>query len=142
MSDNNCHVCYEEIAEGKGVTCENGHSCCQKHHLERVRAIYQEGCSAFGTPSLIGEKTGDSGQCCFICRQGIPDNLFSENYKKCLLVIQAIEIPKMLNAAAGLPPDTNMTHPLDDLATMEALRKCLRGPGFQRLTEQREYHDY
>ena len=42
-----CHVCMEKIDGDKMVTCENGHSCCQKHHLERIRAIYQEGRFAF-----------------------------------------------------------------------------------------------
>jgi len=92
MSENTCHICYEGISEGKGVTCENGHSCCQKHHLERVRAIYQEGRSAF--EGLKGVENAN-GQDCFLCRCYLPDALFSMSYFKCLVVIIAIEIPKM-----------------------------------------------
>ena len=88
-----CHVCYVNIPEGKGVTCENGHSCCQKHHLERVRAMYQEGRSAFGR---LDGCEGESGQHCFMCRCEIGDARFSPSYFKVLQVIQAVEIPKML----------------------------------------------
>ena len=72
---------------------ENGHSCCQKHHLERVRAMYQEGRSAFG--GLFGCE-GDSGQHCFMCRCAIGDARFSPSFFKVLRVIQAVEIPKMM----------------------------------------------
>jgi len=99
-----CHVCMEMIDSDKMVTCENGHSCCQKHHLERIRAIYQEGRFSF---------TDDEGggQHCFMCRCSIGDDRFSPAYFKNLHVIQAIELPKMIgvtNPQLGLSriPDT------------------------------------
>jgi hypothetical protein len=110
--DNTCHVCYEEVPEGKGVTCENGHTCCQKHHLERVRAIYQEGRSAF---EGMGTKVENAnGQDCFMCRCYLPDALFSLSYFKCLTVIQTIEIPKM----HGLE---TTEHPIDSMRAMASL---------------------
>jgi len=92
-AEKECHVCYEKIPTGKGVTCSNGHSCCQKHHLERVRAMYQEGQSAFG--GLDGCE-GNSGQHCFMCRCAIGDARFSKSFFKVLVVIQSVEIPKMM----------------------------------------------
>jgi len=83
----------ETIEDAKLVCCENGHHCCQKHHLERVRAIYQEGRAAFGgtDPDNKGQ-----GQKCFMCRVSIPDALFSDTYFKNLGIIQAFEYTKML----------------------------------------------
>ena len=104
-----CHVCYENIPEGKGVTCENGHSCCQKHHLERVRAIYQEGQSAFGGLDGCG---GDNGQHCFMCRCAIGDDRFSPSFFKVLRVIQAVEIPKMMGIT-DIHPSTLMEETAD-----------------------------
>lgn len=82
-----CHVCMEKIDSDKMVTCENGHSSCQKHHLERIRAIYQEGRSAF---------VDGQGQHCFMCRCSIGDHRFGSAYFKNLRVIQAVELPKMM----------------------------------------------
>tara|TARA_R110000787_G_C13182188_1_gene421995 strand:+ start:65 stop:571 length:507 start_codon:yes stop_codon:yes gene_type:complete len=96
IDEKECHVCYEKIPKGKEVTCENGHSCCQTHHLERVRAIYQEDQSAFGGLGNFVNEQNESGQCCFMCRCNIDDNLFSTNYFKVLQVIQAVEVPKMM----------------------------------------------
>ena len=92
-----CHVCYERVPEEKSVTCCNGHTCCQKHHLERIRAIYQEGQSAYGgAGSRSNGHSGEAhGQMCFMCRCPIGDARFSVNFFKLLKVIQAVEIPKM-----------------------------------------------
>ena len=92
-----CHVCMEKIDGDKMVTCENGHSCCQKHHLERIRAIYQEGRFAFD----LGPTHG-GGQHCFMCRCNIEDDLFSSAYRKNLHVIQAIELPKLMRRQGNL----------------------------------------
>lgn len=81
-----CHVCYERVPEEKSVTCCNGHTCCQKHHAERIRAIYQEGGRAYS-----GEA---QGQKCFMCRCPIEDARFSVNFFKLFKVILAVEIPK------------------------------------------------
>ena len=102
-----CHICYENITEGKGVTCENGHSCCQKHHLERIRAMYQEGRSAFGGLDV----GGGGGQSCFLCRCCIGDHRFSSSFFNVLKVIQLVEIPKLLDhPVLGRPVQI---HPLD-----------------------------
>jgi hypothetical protein len=96
--DDTCHVCYEKNEPLKMVVCENGHTCCQKHHLERVRAIYQEGRSPY---------QDESAQKCFMCRCDMPDELFSDMFFNVLRVIQAVEIPKMMGKDIG--------HPLDQL---------------------------
>jgi hypothetical protein len=88
-----CHVCYEKISAEKAVTCKNGHTCCQKHHLERVRAIYQQGDTAYGG---MDDRGGNNGQNCFMCRCEIGDARFSRSFFKVLRVIQAVEIPKMM----------------------------------------------
>lgn len=88
IEEEECHICYEKIPLGKGVTCLNGHSCCQRHHLERIRSIYQEGRCAFNVPNK-------TAQDCFICRCAIGDHSFSQSFLNLLTVIQAIEIPKM-----------------------------------------------
>ncbi len=87
MTTHSCHVCMEIIDESKLVCCPNGHHCCQKHHLERIRAIYQEGREAFGS---------GSGQTCFMCRGEIPDSSFSKGYFKNLMLIQAVEFSTLL----------------------------------------------
>jgi hypothetical protein len=87
-----CHVCYENVFKDKCVTCGNGHSCCQKHHLQRVRSIYQENNMAYGA----GRDDDGAGQRCFICREYIIDESFSLNYFKNLQLIQAVEVPKMM----------------------------------------------
>jgi hypothetical protein len=90
-----CHVCCEIMPKEKGVACENGHSCCAIHHLERVRAMYQSNEVAFGAERLSGGKEG-MGQKCFECRCHIDDDRFTEQYFKNLRLIQAVELPKML----------------------------------------------
>ena len=87
MTTHSCHVCMEVVDESKLVCCPNGHHCCQKHHLERIRAIYQEGRVAFGS---------GNGQTCFMCRQDIPDTSFSPAYFKNLLFIQAVECSTLM----------------------------------------------
>ena len=112
-----CHVCMEKIDSDKMVTCENGHSCCQKHHLERIRAIYQEGLLSF-------EDGG--GQCCFMCRCSIGDHRFSSAYFKNLRVIQAVELPKMMgitNSQMGLSSIPSTQEILDVLG--EEVREAM-----------------
>ncbi len=92
-----CHVCMENVPCNKVVTCVNGHSCCQKHHLERIRAIYQEGRNAY--------TEGGTGQSCFMCRVPIGDNHFSHVFFKNLHIIQAIEIPKMMGVTSKIDYD-------------------------------------
>ena len=69
-----------------------------------MRAIYQEGQSAFGGLDGCG---GDNGQHCFMCRCAIGDDRFSPSFFKVLLVIQAVEIPKMLGIT-DIHPSTLM----------------------------------
>jgi len=87
-----CPVCMETVPEEKMVQCCNGHRVCEKHQLQRIRAIYQEGRSAFN--QIEGCENG-KGQHCFVCRCVMSDSLFSVNYFKMLRLIQAIEIPKL-----------------------------------------------
>lgn len=86
MTCHECHVCMEMVAEEKMVQCCNGHRVCEKHQLERIRAIYQEGRPAFHD---------GQGQQCFMCRCDMGDHLFSEQYFILLRLIQCIELPKM-----------------------------------------------
>lgn len=87
MTCHECPVCMEMVAEEKMVMCQNGHRVCEKHQLERIRAIYQEGRPAFNG--------GGQGQHCFMCRCNMKDDLFSDQYFKLLRLIQSIELPKL-----------------------------------------------
>lgn len=88
MTCHECPVCMEMVAEEKMVMCPNGHRVCEKHQLERIRAIYQE-----GRPAFHGN---GQGQQCFTCRCDMKDDLFSPQYFKMLRLIQCIELPKMV----------------------------------------------
>lgn len=117
-----CHVCMEKIDSDKMVTCENGHSCCQKHHLERIRAIYQEGRCAF---------EDGQGQHCFMCRCSLGDHRFSSAYFKNLRVIQAVELPKMMgitNSQMGLSsiPSTQELLDISNTRVREAMEEAER----------------
>jgi len=72
MSHQECSVCYEPCAK-LSVTCCNGHTICEKHYLQRYKAIYQEGRQAFHD---------DNAQSCFLCRTEIGDDEFSLTYHK------------------------------------------------------------
>lgn len=87
-----CPVCMETVKQEKMVMCKNGHRVCEKHQLERIRAIYQEGRTAFG--GFDDDDSGE-GQKCFMCRCNMGDHLFSDQYFRMLRLIQAIEIPKL-----------------------------------------------
>lgn len=114
-----CHVCMEKIDSDKMVTCENGHSCCQKHHLERIRAIYQEGRSAF---------VSGQGQHCFMCRCSLGDHRFSSAYFKNLSVIQAVELPKLMGIQ-------NPQLGLSQIPSTQELLDCLEGEVRQAMRE-------
>jgi hypothetical protein len=101
-----CHVCYDPILDilkqgHQVIRCCNGHSCCEKHHLERIRAMYQSDQMAFG-----GEDDDDSGmgQTCFECRVKMPDQKFSRKFMVMLNFIQAVEIPKLMARTRGMLP--------------------------------------
>ena len=82
------------------VVCENGHSCCKKHHVERIRAIYQEGRMAY-------EEGG--AQCCFVCRVSINDDDFGDDnspFFKCLRIMQTLELTKSYLRMQGIDPET------------------------------------
>jgi hypothetical protein len=46
-TENECPVCYDPCAK-LSVTCCNGHTICEKHYLQRYKAIYEDGRLAFG----------------------------------------------------------------------------------------------
>ena len=71
MSHQECSVCYEPCAK-LSVTCCNGHTICEKHYLQRYKAIYEEGTNPF-------DDDNDS-QICFFCRTEINDDAFSPIY--------------------------------------------------------------
>jgi len=73
-----CPVCLEECAK-LSVTCCNGHTCCQKHFLQRAKAVYSEGRMAF---------RDDDVQRCFTCRTQISDANFSDVYYKNRSLVQ------------------------------------------------------
>ena len=77
-----CAVCMEPCAE-LSVTCCNGHMVCEKHFLQRAKAIYEEGRYAYD----------DKVQRCFLCRAGIPDNKFSDVHHK---IMEAIVVDGVL----------------------------------------------
>jgi hypothetical protein len=83
-----CPVCLDDVPKHKSVRCPNGHWCCEKHHIQRIKAVYETRKSAF-----------DSGvaQHCFECRCHIPDELFSNTYHKLLFLTQLVELPKMFH---------------------------------------------
>ena len=62
------------------VTCCNGHKVCEKHYLQRAKAIYEEGRRAFHD---------DDVHRCFLCRTSMCNDLFSDRYHtviKCVLL--------------------------------------------------------
>lgn len=89
MSTNDvyCSVCLGNVCAHRTVCCPNGHKCCEKHHISRIKAIYESGNRAFGP--------NRTGQCCFECRVEIGDSAFSENYFKMLRLAMAIELYKV-----------------------------------------------
>ena len=91
-----CHICYETPKEGKEVVCVNGHLCCQKHHLERIRAIYQEGRNAFGYGGEGEEVEDASGQQCFMCR----------------VLLRMIVLENHISSVSGLSNSTNLARGL------------------------------
>ena len=87
-----CHVCLGDVPTCKVAKCPNGHACCEKHHIQRIKAIYEGGKHAFdGVDGGEGEQTG---QMCFMCRCPMPDANFTENYFKMLRLCITIEMPK------------------------------------------------
>lgn len=84
-----CPICFEDVCEAKTVCCPNGHRCCEKHHIQRIKAVCETGTTLFKDGWCNGQK-------CFECRSNIPDESFSETYFKMLRVTLVIEIPKIL----------------------------------------------
>ena len=78
-SENECSVCYGPYAK-LSVTCCNGHVVCEKHYLQRYKAIYEEGRTAFNN---------DDAQRCFMCRSDIEDESFSKTYFNLLNIVIA-----------------------------------------------------
>jgi hypothetical protein len=78
-SENECPVCFGPCAK-LSVTCCNGHAVCEKHYLQRYKAIYEEGRTAFHD---------DNAQCCFMCRSKIQDSSFSKPYFDLLEIVIA-----------------------------------------------------
>ena len=72
-----CAICLEPCSK-LSVKCCNGHEVCEKHFLQRYKAIYEEGRLAF---------KGDNAQRCFVCRQKMHDNEFSDTYFKNLRLV-------------------------------------------------------
>jgi hypothetical protein len=77
-----CPICYEECAK-LSVTCCNGHTVCEKHYLQRCKAIYDEGRFAFGN---------GMAQCCPMCRAHVSDSAFSTVYfaNQKLVIVQGM----------------------------------------------------
>jgi len=88
-----CPVCYEQCAK-LSVTCCNGHAVCEKHYLQRCKAIYEEGRFAFET---------GMAQCCPMCRVSVCDSEFSKVYFTNLKLV----IVQGLLKKAGKVADSN-----------------------------------
>ena len=82
-----CPICFEDVCEAKTVCCPNGHRCCEKHHIQRIKAVCETGKIPFIEDGCMAQK-------CFECRSNIPDNSFSETYFKMLCVTLTIELNK------------------------------------------------
>ena len=87
-----CHVCLGDVPTCKVAKCPNGHACCEKHHIQRIKAIYEGGQKAFGD-----DPNERIGQRCFMCRAIMPGALFSERYFRMLRITQAVEVPKQVS---------------------------------------------
>ena len=87
-TENECPVCYDPCAK-LSVTCCNGHTICEKHYLQRYKAIYEDGRLAFGDDGVA--------QCCFMCRSDIEDSFFSKTYFDVLEIVITQGMLKMLN---------------------------------------------
>ena len=66
-----CPICYKECAK-LSVTCCNGHTVCEKHHLQRCKVILGE-----------GRKISKCRRC-FLCQDMIAKSSFSTTYWKVL----------------------------------------------------------
>ena len=86
-----CHVCLGDVPTCKVAKCPNGHACCEKHHIQRIKAIYEGGKYAFSDGA---GNPGGSGQCCFMCRADMPGALFSQTYFRVLDLTVAVELSK------------------------------------------------
>lgn len=91
MTTTYCHVCLGDVSICKVAKCSNGHACWEKHHIQRVKAIYEGGKYAFSDDA---GNDGGSGQCCFICRASMPDARFSKTYFNMLRLTIAVELSK------------------------------------------------
>ena len=87
-----CHVCLGDVPTCKVAKCPNGHACCEKHHIQRIKAIYESGRNAFED-----HIDGGGGQMCFECRAVMPDELFSRVYLKMLDITLVVEMAKKAN---------------------------------------------
>ena len=99
-----CPICFEKCNPCY-VQCPNGHTCCERHHVQRVRAIYEEGgIPAAAAARAIYEEGGipaaaacsSNAQHCFECRTYIPDSSFSQKYFDLLRVLFATLLVKFL----------------------------------------------
>ena len=92
-----CPICLEQVPKTKCVSCPNGHSCCEKHFLQRTRAIYEEG------DLVYGER---DGQQCFLCREPIDEDVFSDVFWKNMSLIQYLGLQKIMNDRISVRTET------------------------------------
>lgn len=81
-----CPVCLEPCAK-MTVTCQNGHTCCEKHHLQRAKARIEEGYNAYNDDETHCET-------CVLCRVRIHPVCYSDTYHKNKLLLLGLTYAK------------------------------------------------
>ena len=91
-----CISCLEIKPKEKHTICRNGHSAgCQKCHMLLLKSKYEKKVEVYGDDS---EK---NTQCCFTCREPIPDANMGEDWKKNMNILQ----PLMMMMSLNIPKD-------------------------------------
>jgi hypothetical protein len=87
-----CVSCLEVVFKEKHVECINGHSGgCQKCHMLLLKAKYSKNIKVYNSDS---EK---NTQCCFTCREPIPDINMGTHWKKNMDRLQPLMMLQSLN---------------------------------------------
>ena len=96
-TENECPVCHGPCAK-LSVTCCNGHTICEKHYLQRHKAIYEDGSMADINARLAAAAERPR---CFMCRCNLENKRFSKTFYS----LQDIVISQGLIKMFGIQKD-------------------------------------
>ena len=84
--DDECPVCMEPLSK-LCVQCPNGHRCCEKHFLQIAKGRFENKTLAYNEHSHCER--------CFVCRQLVPQEQFSDTYNKNRCIVIAFGMAKL-----------------------------------------------